>query len=159
MSKTHRVSVPLTPDLERQLRRLSAENGRSLAANFAALAQAGTENTMLEQRLTALRNELSGGRQMPEIVAEIRAEFSKIRADLEHLRPVASENRLAMDGVFTPEKPARLLFGEALFSAALSAQLANADMPGITPKPAGFHIRAAREKAAAQLAELLRGEA
>lgn len=158
MSKCPRLSVPLSPDLERKLRRMSAENGRSMAANFATLAQIGAEKTTLEQHLSALQNELTGSQKIPEIVAEIRFEFSKMRTDLECMRATKGGGCSPMDGVFIPEKPARLLFGEALFSAALSAQVLNAELPGTPPKPAGFHIRVAREKAAGQLVELLRGE-
>lgn len=45
MSKSNRLSVTISTSLERQLRQLSAENGRSLAANFAEMAQRGTVAT------------------------------------------------------------------------------------------------------------------
>lgn len=157
MSKSHRVSVPLTPEIERQLHRMSAENGRSIAANFAALASRGAEKTTLDAQFVELKCALSGEQKTAEILAEIRSEFAKLR-EIERLRSTSGTEKQLSDGVFIPEKPARLLFGEALFSAALSAQILNAEMQGTPSKPAGFHIRAAREKADAQLAELLRGE-
>lgn len=157
MSKARRISVPLTPEIERYLRRMSAENGRSIASNFAALASTGVEKTTLEAKLGDLKIALSGEQKSAEILTEVRAEFSKLRHEIEQLCSISrTENALA-DGVFIPDKPARLLFGEALFSAALSAQILNAEMPGNPPKQAGFHIKAAREKAASQLAELLKG--
>lgn len=158
MSKSHRVSVPLTPEIERQLRRMSAENGRSIAANFAALASAGAEKFTLEAQLAELKYALSREQHTSEILTEIRSEFAKLRGEIERVRSTSGTEKQLSDGVFIPENPARLLFGEALFSAALSAQILNADLPGIPPKPAGFHIKAAREKSAAQLVELLRSE-
>lgn len=158
MSKSHRVSVPLTPEIERQLRRMSAENGRSIAANFAALASRGAEKTTLDAQFVELKCALSGEQKTADILAEISSEFAKLRSEIERVRSTSDTEKQLSDGVFIPEKPARLLFGEALFSAALSAQILNAEMQGTPSKPAGFHIRAAREKADAQLAELLRGE-
>lgn len=155
MSKSHRVSVPLTPEIERQLRRMSAGNGRSIAANFAALASAGAEQMTLDAQFAELKCALSGEQKTAEILAEIRSEFAKLRGEIERVRSTSGAEKQLSDGVFIPENPARLLFGEALFSAALSAQILNAELPGNPPKPAGFHIRTAREKANVQLVEML----
>ncbi|WP_157275105.1 hypothetical protein [Dechloromonas agitata] len=155
MSKTNRLSVPISPSFERQLRQLSAENGRSLAANFAEMAQRGAEKITIEQLLSAIKGDLKTWTGGAEELKTIVAKLGLIEKHLGAEKPTAGA---LPEGVFIPEKPARLLFGEALFSAALSAQILNAEMPGTPSKPAGFHIRAAREKADAQLAELLRGE-
>lgn len=149
MSKTNRLSVPISPSLERQLRQLSAENGRSLAANFAEMANRGAEKITIEQQLAAIKSELQTGTGGAEELRKISAQLALIEKPSAGALP---------EGVFIPEKPARLLFAEALFSAALSAQIMTAEMPGTPPKPAGFHIRIAREKANALLAELLGGE-
>jgi len=161
MSKTQRLSVPLAVELERKLRRLSAENGRSLAANLAEIAAAGFEKSSIEREFaelkTALKSTQNSALFSPEIVAEMRAVLVEIMS--EHARTLAcseSQGRVA-GGYLLPHKAAHLLFGEALFSAALSAQILNAELPGTPPKPAGFHIRAAREKVNVQLAELLHG--
>ena len=155
MSKTNRLSVPVSLVLERQLRQLSAENGRSLAANFAEMAQRGAEKMTIEQQLAAIKNDLQTGTGRAEELKTISAKLALIEKHLSAEKPTSGA---LPEGVFIPEKPARLLFGEALFSAALSAQILNAEMPGTPPKPAGVHIRIAREKANAQLAELLGGE-
>ncbi len=154
MTKSNRLSVPISPSLERQLRQLSAKNGRSLAANFAEMANRGAEKITIEQQLSTIKSELQTGTGGAEL-RKISAQLALIEKHLGAEKPSAGA---LPEGVFIPEKPARLLFGEALFSAALSAQILNAEMPGTPSKPAGFHIRAAREKADAQLAELLRGE-
>lgn len=154
MSKTNRLSVPISTSLERQLRRLSAQNGRSLAANFAEMAQRGAEKITIEQQLAAIKNDLKTGTGGAEELKTIVAKLGLIEKHLSAEKPTTGA---LPDGVFIPEKPARLLFGEALFSAALSAQILAAEMPGTPPKPAGVHIRIAREKANAQLAELLGG--
>lgn len=161
MSKTQRLSVPLAVELERKLRRLSAENGRSLAANLADIAAAGFEKSSIEREFaelkTALKSTPPSAQFPPEILAEMRSVLAEIMS--EHARARASsESQGAVAGSYLlPHKAARLLFGEALFSAALSAQILNAELPGTPPKPAGFHIRAAREKVNIQLAELLHG--
>ncbi|QRM19936.1 hypothetical protein GBK02_11235 [Dechloromonas sp. TW-R-39-2] len=155
MSKTNRLSVPISTSLERQLRQFSAENGRSLAANFAEMAQRGAEKITIEQQLLAIKNNLQSGTGGAEELRKISAQLGLIEKHLSVEKPSAGA---LPEGVFIPEKPARLLFGEALFSAALSAQIITAEMPGTPQKPAGVHIRIAREKANAQLAELLGGE-
>lgn len=160
MSKTQRLSVPLAVELERKLRRLSAENGRSLAANLADIAAAGFEKSSIEREFaelkTALKSTPPSAQFPPEILAEMRSVLAEIVS--EHARARASsESQAVAGGYLLPHKAARLLFGEALFSAALSAQILNAELPGTPPKPAGFHIRAAREKVNIQLAELLHG--
>lgn len=155
MSKTNRLSVPVSLVLERQLRQLSAENGRSLAANLAEMANRGAERITIEQQLSVLKNDLEAGNGAAEELKKISAQLALIEKHLGAEKPTAGA---LPEGVFIPEKPARLLFGEALFSAALSAQILTAEMPGTPPKPAGFHIRIAREKANALLAELLGGE-
>lgn len=154
MSKSNRLSVPISPNLERQLRQLSAENGRSLAANFAEMANRGAEKITIEQQLSMIKSELQTGTGGAEL-RKISAQLALLEKHLSTEKPTSGA---LPEGVFIPEKPARLLFGEALFSAALSAQIITAEMPGTPPKPAGVHIRIAREKANAQLAELLGGE-
>ncbi|MFN4342186.1 MAG: hypothetical protein ACK4FE_09170 [Azonexus sp.] len=155
MSKSNRLSVPISPNLERQLRQLSAKNGCSLAANFAEMANRGAEKITIEQQLAKIKNDLQTGTGGAEELKTIVAKLALIEKHLNAEQPAAGA---LPEGVFIPEKPARLLFGEALFSAALSAQILTAEMPGTPPKPAGFHIRIAREKANALLAELLGGE-
>lgn len=155
MTKSNRLSVPISPSLERQLRQLSAKNGRSLAANFAEMANRGAEKITIEQQLSTIKNELQAGTGGAEELKTIVAKLALIEKHLSVEKPSAGA---LPEGVFIPEKPARLLFCEALFSAALSAQILTADMPGTPPKPAGVLIRIAREKANAQLAELLGGE-
>lgn len=155
MSKANRLSVPISPILERQLRHLSAENGRSLASNFAELAMRGGEKITIDQQLAVIKNELQSCQGSTEVLKQISTQLSIIQNHLSKEKTVAG---VLPDGVFIPEKPARLLFSEALFSAALSAQILAAEMPGTPPKPAGVQIRIAREKANAQLAQLLGGE-
>jgi hypothetical protein len=159
MGKTHRVSVPLTPDLERQVRRLSAENGRSVATNLAELARAGAQTNAIERELLSLRSMLQSAKPRSgidaESLAQLRAEMLEIVSKHAFQKASFEAQKNLAGGLFLPEKAARLLFGEALFSSALSAQILNAEMPGTPPKPAGFHIRAAREKANLQFAELL----
>lgn len=155
MSKSNRLSVPISTSLERQLRQLSAENGRSLAANFAEMANRGAEKITIEQQLAAIKSELKTGTGGAEELRKISAQLGLIEKHLSAEKPTTGA---LPDGVFIPEKPARLLFGEALFSAALCTQILTSEMPGTPPKPAGVHIRMAREKANAQLAEILGGE-
>lgn len=155
MSKTNRLSVPVSLVLERQLRQLSAENGRSLAANLAEMANRGAERITIEQQLSVLKNDLEAGNGAAETLKQINAQLANIEKHLSAEKPTTGA---LPEGVFIPEKPARLLFGEALFSSALCTQILTAEMPGTPPKPAGVHIRIAREKANAQLAELLGGE-
>lgn len=159
MSKTQRLSVPLAVELERKLRRLSAENGRSLAANLAEIAAAGFEKSSIEREFaelkTALKSTQNSAQFPPEIVAEIRAALGEITSEHNRMRASSESQRTVAGGHLLPHKAACLLFGEALFSAALSAQILNAELHGTPSKPAGFHIRAAREKVNIQLAELL----
>lgn len=155
MSKSNRLSVPISTSLERQLRQLSAQNGRSLAANFAEMANRGAEKITIEQQLSEIKNDLQTGNGSAETLKQINAQLANIEKYLSAEKPTTGA---LPEGVFIPEKPARLLFSEALFSANLTKQLLTAEMPGTPPKPAGVHIRIAREKANAQLAELLGGE-
>lgn len=161
MSKTQRLSVPLAVELERKLRRLSAENGRSLAANLADIAAAGFEKSSIEREFAELKAALKStppsAQFPPEILAEMRSVLAEIVSEHARARASSESQGAVAGGYLLPHKAARLLFGEALFSAALSAQILNAELPGTPPKPAGFHIRAAREKVNIQLAELLHG--
>ena len=160
MPKPKRASVPLSAEIQRELRVMSAENGRSTASNLANLIEAGLQKTDVSQQLNNLRNQLQT--HQPESVndAEILPKIEKIlngfRAEIaEKLAKTGTENR-NQDGVFLPEAAAALLFEEAFFSAKLSAEIVVNALPGSPPKPPGQLISAARQKAKAAMADLIK---
>lgn len=72
MPKPKRISVPVSPEIQRELRVLSAENGRSAASNLADLIEAGLQKTDVSQQLNDLGSVLNqSNAAMPyEILAE-----------------------------------------------------------------------------------------
>lgn len=160
MAKTHRVSVPLTPEMERKLKKISAENGRSVASNFAELAQAGAQKSAVDQELSALRSALKTEQPSTENVIEALAQLRIELRDFITKQAAApasfSEQKECRSGLFLPEKAARMLFGEALFSSVLASEILQAELPGAPPKPATQHLRNARQKSNAALENFLK---
>lgn len=158
MGKTKRISVPVSAEIERQLRDFSAQHGCSVAASFSKIMQAGMQKSELQQELSEIRkllkNGREGGRDDNSLLLEIRRELA------DFLEEIPRGNHRG--GVLLPEKAAALLYQEALFSAALASEILNAELPGTTPKPAAIHIKNARQKSGAALQNFLaacRGEA
>ena len=151
MGKAKRLSIPISPALERQLRQMSAENGRSLASNFAEMAMRGAEKATLEQQLSTMKNQLSGGVNAVEILTEMRNEFAKLKAEFSNQETTG----VSSAGVLLTNLEAQLLFEQVFFSAFLAQEMAAAEMPGAERKPGGFHIARAREKAQMALKSFL----
>lgn len=154
MAKTKRISVPISSEIERELREIAAQNGCSIAAAFSRIVRDGMQKNEVKQELFEIRKVLkseSGGSagtaEMRQLLEEIRAEVGR---------------GIGRGGVILPEKAAALLYQEALFSAALAAEILNAELPGTPPKPAAMHIKNARQKSSAALQNFMaacRGEA
>lgn len=146
MSKTPRISVPITPETAKKLKQLSAENGRSLAANFAELAQAGAANNGIAQQLEKLTASLSNSseqrneQQTQKWIAEFKAEVAE---GLEKLAAVKSDS----EGIFIPAEGFLYLFEETFFSAFLSSSIIAEATPGSTKQTPSFHLQNARQKA------------
>ena len=158
MSRTLRISVPVPAQVQREIRSLCAENGRSAASNLADLIVAGLEKNDLDARFAelkaALKTTSTGPVNHAEVVAEINKSLAIYRAEVQQI--VSSGDTAARgEVVFLPEKAAALLFEEAFFAAQLSAEIMSV-LPGSQPKPGGQHIAIARQKAKAAMADLIR---
>ena len=158
MSRTLRISVPVPAQVQREIRSLCAENGRSAASNLADLIVAGLEKNDLDARFAELKSALTTPSQGPinhaEIVAEIRKSIAPLLAEMQQKAP-AGDSAARGEVIFLPEKAAALLFEEAFFAAQLSAEIMSV-LPGSQPKPGGQHIAIARQKAKAAMADLIR---
>lgn len=146
MSKTPRISVPISSAIAKKLKQLSAENGRSLAANFAELAVAGAENNGIAQQLEKLTASLTNSpeqkndQQTQKRIAEFKAEI------VEKLEQLAAEKSDG-EGVFIPAEGFVFLFEEAFFSSFLSSSIIAEATPGSTKQTPSFHLQNARQKA------------
>lgn len=146
MSKTPRISVPITPATAKKLKQLSAENGRSLAANFAELAVAGAENNGIAQQLEKLtasfKNfpEQRNDQQNQKWIADFKSEI------LEKLEQLTAE-KPASEGVFIPADGFIFLFEEVFFSSFLSSSIIAEATPGSAKQTPSFHLQNARQKA------------
>lgn len=156
MPRMLRISVPVSPDIQRDIRALCAANGRSAAANLADLVAAGLQKNDLDNRFSELKTALQTSTSTPQNHAEIATKLQKILADfLSEMRKNDTQSARG-EGVVLPEKAAAVLFEEALFSAKLSTELVTGSLPGTPQKPIGQHIAVARQKAQAALAEIIK---
>lgn len=155
MAKIKRISVPVSREIERELRTLSAENGRSTAANLCDLIEAGLQKNDVEQQLAELKtlfqNHPQELKNNVEILNKIESVFAEFCSEIQQNTPASKTE----SGVLLPEKASLLLFEEVLFSSFLSNEIVSSDLPGTPPKPAGQHIRNARQKAKTALTNFM----
>ncbi|MBI2275740.1 MAG: hypothetical protein HYU74_00165 [Dechloromonas sp.] len=146
MSKTPRISVPISPAIAKMLKQLSAENGRSLAANFSDLALAGSTNTGIAQQLEKLTAAITNSpeqrndQQTQKWTADFKAEI------VEKLEQLAAE-KPASEGIFIPADGFIFVFEEVFFSSFLSGSIIAEATPGSTRQTPSFHLQNARQKA------------